>query len=409
MLVRHAPWMLLGVAVLACLVPFLVRRYSEWESVYIPAAQRLVAGQPLYQDGDPYLYPPFVAVLALPWTAMPAWLGRVVWFVVCATSVWLVVRLGWKLTGEHPHHRDWWTWLIGLGCGGLYLQNSWAHQQTDVLLAGMQILALWLLVKQRDGAAGVLFGLAAAIKCTPLLWLPFLIWRGRFGAALVLVGVGLGASLLPDLWVKAPTGTWLGHYAQRVLDPNRPMGIWGSDPIYNQSLAGSSLRWLAVEAVAQPGGGVQTRFHPENLDAGLHRRGLLVVAALLLLTTLFCAGRPGAVPPEALVWEGATVLLLALLLSPMSGPAHFGTQILAGFLLARSGGWGRVLALSVALLSLLSAKDLVRSTVYDYALFYGHITLGTLLLLGGCWFGRWSVHAVSPLGQPTPAPVPQAA
>jgi hypothetical protein len=395
MLSRYLPWILVGIVTVVSSAQFLTRRYSEWESVYVPTAQRLADGSPLYLEGDPYLYPPFVAVLALPWTAVPAWLGRLVWFAVSAWSVAVVVGLGWRIAGgtaQETTPRDWLTWALGLACGGLYLQNSWAHQQTDLLLLALQIVGLWLLMRQRETSAGLLFGLAAAIKCTPLLWLPFLIWRGRWAGALTLVVVGLGVSLLPDLWVRAPEGTWLGQYARRVAAPDRPIGVWGTDPLYNQSLAGTSLRWLAVETVAQPGGGLQTRFHPDRLDSIGQRRVLMLLAGLLLVVTLVCAGRPGSVAPEALAWEGATVLLLALLLSPMSGPAHFGGLTLAGFLLARAGGRSKFLALLVAGLSLLSAKDLVRTAVYDHALFYGHITFSTLLLLGGCWWGRWSVR-----------------
>ncbi|MFQ3594135.1 MAG: glycosyltransferase family 87 protein [Gemmataceae bacterium] len=297
---------------------------------------------------------------------------------------------------------------MGLLCGGLALQNSLAHQQTDVLLAACQLSALGMLLRQRDVIAGGLLGLATAIKCTPLLWLPYLLWRGRVRAGSALVGVALGASLLPDLLVSAPSGSWLQEYARRVAAP-RPMGVWGTDPIYNQSLAGTTLRWLAVDVERQHSGGLQTHFRSQTLDTTQHSLVVLLLIGWLLLLTLACVGRPGPVPREALPWEGAMVLLLALLLSPMSGPAHFGTQILAGFLLARSGGLGQRIAIVVAAISLLSAKDVVRVTVYDYALYYGHLTLGCLMLLVGCWWGRSRVATLSAIRPTEDEPLRHAA
>ena len=414
MLWRLVPWLGVGLAATACFVPFLLRRYSEWESVYVPAAQRLLLGQPLYLDHDPYLYPPFAAIMALPWAMMPAWLGRLLWLALNAGCLGLILGLGWKIAGgsrEDTSRRDWWAWAIGLGCGGLALQNSLAHQQTDVLLAALQIAGLWLLMQRRDALAGTLFGLAAALKCTPLLWLPYLLWRARWRGVVALITVGLGVSLLADLWVKPNSGTWLEQYAQRVSTA-RTLGVWGTDPIYNQSLVGSLLRWSTVQVQAQPGGGLRTHVCPEALDHSGHHQMWIPLVGCLLVVTLVCVGRPGEVTPEALAWEGACVLLLALLLSPMSGPAHFGTQILAGFLLARGTGVTRLLALLVAVLSLLGAKDLVRATVYDYALYFGHWTIGCLLLLVGCWWGRYRVKSSamsSVTGAKHPEPMVKAA
>jgi hypothetical protein len=396
MLGRLVVWLGVGLGTTACFVPFLTRRYSEWESVYVPAAQRLLLGQPLYLDHDPYLYPPFAAIVALPWTVMPAWFGRLVWLALNAGCVWLILRLGWKIAGGSRDDSSWhggWAWTIGLGCGALALQNALAHQQTDVLLAAWQIAGLWLLMQRREAVAGTLFGLAAAMKCTALLWLPYLCWRAQGRGAVALIGVGLGVSLLADLWVKPNSGTWLEQYAHRVSSA-RTLGVWGTDPIYNQSLAGTLLRWSTVHVQSQPGGGLRTHVCPETLDNFNCRQMLMPLIGCLIGVTLVCAGRPGVVTPEAMAWEGACVLLLALLLSPMSGPAHFGTQILAGFLLARCTGGTCLLALLVAVLSLLGAKDLVRATVYDYALYFGHWTIGCLLLLAGCWWGRYRIQGI---------------
>src|SRR5437764_38405 len=64
------------------------------------------------------------------------------------------------------------------------------------------------------------FGLAAAMKCTALLWVPYLVWRGRPAAAAWVMVVALGVNLLPDAVSTPPSGRpWLGEYAVRYLRP----------------------------------------------------------------------------------------------------------------------------------------------------------------------------------------------
>ncbi|MGL4553264.1 MAG: glycosyltransferase family 87 protein, partial [Gemmataceae bacterium] len=250
---RTLPWIAVAAAAVACSAGFLGRRYSEWESVYIPAAARLWAGEPLYRANETYLYPPLASFLALPWLSLPPAAGRAAWFAVSALSVWTVLRLGWGLAGGSRRDEsagDWGAWAAGLACGGVFLQNSWSHQQTDVALAALQLAGLALLVRGRSLGAGALFGVAAALKCTPLLWMPYLVWRGRFAAAGLMLAVAAGTSLLPDLIARPPAGTWAGVYVARLAEHGQtaPLGVWGTDPLYNQSLAGTSLRALAVPA-----------------------------------------------------------------------------------------------------------------------------------------------------------------
>jgi hypothetical protein len=307
--------------------------------------------------------------------------------------VWAILRLGWGLAGGSRRDTspyDWTAWAAGLACGGVFLQNSWSHQQTDLALLALQLAGLTLLVRGRDLAAAALFGVAAALKCTPLLWLPYLVWRGRFVAAGVLVAAAAGASLLPDLVSRPTSGTWVGEYAGNLMEHGGSghLGVWGSDPLYNQSLAGVSLRLLAVEA-RPDGRGLQGWYRPEWVSPTFQRRLVLAAMAVLIVITLACAGRPGFVAGGApLAWEGAIVLLLALLLSPMSGPAHFGALVLPGFLLARRAREDRGCAAFVtaaALLALCNARDLVGPWLYSHALLYSSITLAALTLLAGCW------------------------
>src|SRR5262249_25656162 len=86
--------------------------------------------------------------------------------------------------------------------------------------------------------------------------------------------------------------------------------------------------------------------------------------------------------------EGAVVLLLMLLLSPMSSKAHFGVLVLPGFLLARTAAErgrlpGVLLAAAVAL-ALVANKDPLGERLYTMALYYSTVTGEAVALLAGC-------------------------
>jgi hypothetical protein len=409
-LLRH-PWTVLG---LLALVPlsssFCLRSDNEWEAVYLRSAAKLWHGGDIYDGTDGYLYPPFMAWVALPFLALPPVLGRVGWLLINVVSLVVILRGAWRasggpaLEGASASRGEQLAALLGLVCGVCYLQNCWAHLQTDIVIAALLIQGVLFLSRERGLAGACCFGLAAACKCTPLLLAPWLVWRRRPLAAVVLVGVALGVNLLPDL-VSRPASRkpWLAEYGAHYLAPlTRPdhyAGSWGSYIVYNQSLAGAGQRWLATswhwEADDCTISTHLERVHPAVLRALVYGSCLAV-----LLGSLWACGRPwqrvsagetltGGVP--RIVVESGMLFLLMLLLSPMSSKAHFGTLILPGFCLARAAWAGRRKILwglvgTAVLLAVLSNKDPLGEHLYTLSLWYGVVTWETILLLVGSWY-----------------------
>jgi hypothetical protein len=402
------PYTAAGVLVLAALsVPFLTRDDSEWEYVYVRAAHELRAGHDIYQADIGNSYPPFATLAALPFNALPPRAERCLWLAVNFGCLVFMLRGAWRLAGGGPlqggaraPRRAHLAAVLGALCGAVYLQNSLAHQQTDVVLGAALIAGCLALRGERSLVAATCFGLAAAVKCTPLLWAPYLVWRRRPLAAAWLVAVALGVNLLPDL-VQAPESgrLWLAEYYHRYLRPlgaaDHYVGTWHSDLVYNQSLAGAAQRWLTTTWEWAPAdcvvGGRPGHVGPRALTVVVYG----IEALLVLLTLAVCrrpfrplqADAPAAVGRNAL--EYSTVLLLMLLLSPMSSKAHFGVLILPGFCLARASLVDNrrlllpVLAAAV-LLAVASNKDPLGERLYTLSLWLGCVTWQTLLLLAGC-------------------------
>jgi hypothetical protein len=406
--VRTHPYTAAAVPALAGLLVYLcLRQDNEWERVFVPAAARLAAGEDLYAPGGAYLYPPFTAWLTLPFTRLAHLPGRLLFTALNLAGVVLMLRWSWRLAGggrlegaapaprgEHA------AALLGALCGVFYVNNCLVHQQTDVAVGVCLVGGCLALHRARPllGATG--FGLAAAMKCTALLWVPYLVWRGRPAAAAWVLVVAFGVNLLPDAVSTPASGrTWLGEFAVRHLRPltssNHVPGTWGSDVLYNQSLSGAGQRWLLTECPWPDAGHTAPRPRPVS---PLALRGLVSGAeVLLLLAAAWACGRPfrrtaagpadGGMPRDAL--EYGVVLLLMLLLSPMSSMAHFGVLILPGMCLARRAvaTRGPVLAglLGGAVLTALASnKDLLGDRLYTVALWGGCVMWNTAFLLAGC-------------------------
>lgn len=404
--VKLYPFTVLGGVGLLILAVFFCRRQdSEWEQVYVRAASHLWQGVDLYGMRESYLYPPFMAVTALPFLVLPSLVQRLLWFVLNAVALVALLRWGWRLAGGRPlegsqgvRMGERLAALLGCLCGISYIENCLAHQQTDLVIGAALVGGCLLLGRSRPMLAATAFGLAAACKCTALLWVPYLLWRGRPHAALWVVIVAVGVNFLPDLIRPSPRGqARIEQYASDFLIPlmasDHYIGTWGSDPVYNQSLTGLAQRWCTTRWTWTAHDCTIERRIP-RLQPGTLRIVVYGVELGLLATVLWICRRPlrklkddneGSF--QSL--ESCMVLLLMLLLSPMSSKAHFGTLIVPGYCLARAALHGRsrllngILAFSVVL-GLLCNKDPLGDKLYTLSLWYGLVTWQTLLLLAGC-------------------------
>ena len=104
-------------------------------------AERIAAGQPLYRPGaEVYLYPPFMATAALPFTCLSAPAGRAVWVALNLACLVFLVAGAWRLAGggalagaplgEHL------AAVLGAACGLGYAQNCFAHQPGSARITG---------------------------------------------------------------------------------------------------------------------------------------------------------------------------------------------------------------------------------------------------------------------------------
>ena len=219
--------------------------------VYLYGSRTVLDGLPVYESGDPvtglhFTYPPFAAVVMLPLALLPTWLAAGLWTggsVGALVAVVLLVRR--QLDRPAP------GWLVAVLTGGaLALEPVWQNLVFGQANLFLMLAVLVDLVRPERRWSGVLVGIAAGVKLTPLVFVVLLVLVGRRAAAgraalAFAATVAVGFVVLP--------GSAARYWADNLLDARR---IGPPALAHNQSVYGALTRlldgppptwaWLAV-------------------------------------------------------------------------------------------------------------------------------------------------------------------
>jgi alpha-1,2-mannosyltransferase len=252
---RRGAWLALAVSCAAYMAVSLAHHqaFHPWGRlnyfdlrVYRGAARIVLGGGSLYQAGiwqwAPFTYPPFAALVFTPLALLPLAVDEVLVTIVGVVALFAVLSLALRL----PSSRDWEPArerrMRSALAPAAMAAALWLEPVTSTLGYGqINLLIAWLIVydlTRRDTARsrGALIGLAAGLKLTPLIFVPYLFLSGRRRAAAVALGafastVAVGYALVPD----DSQQFWGGLF----LDPKR---VGGCCVPANQSLRGAILR-----------------------------------------------------------------------------------------------------------------------------------------------------------------------
>jgi alpha-1,2-mannosyltransferase len=234
---------------LVLLAPYLVSRFAagkrQWFIdllVYRDAGRAVLdGGHNLYRfvSADvhlPFTYPPFAALLS-PWLAwLPPLADVLIWTAAeLATIAWLTSVAFRPLLARTGPGRPY--LLAALAAGVTWLnpvRDVVKFGQVDLFLMAMVVADLTF-VRTR-WPRGLLVGLAAAIKLTPALFIPYLWLTGRRRAAYVATAAFAGAELLAQAII--PFGSW--DYWTRAATASDRLG--SNSGASNQSIRGILLR-----------------------------------------------------------------------------------------------------------------------------------------------------------------------
>lgn len=243
------PAAVLTVVVGAAMVGAVVGGFADLH-VYRYGGEAVLDQASVYKSDDPvtgypFTYPPFATVLMVPLALLPGWLAAALWTAASAgclaAAVAVVLRgLGRPAAG----------WLVALvTVGSLALEPVWQTFSFGQVNLILMLAVLVDLLRPERRASGVLVGIAAGLKLTPLVFVVLLVLVGRRGAAgrALLAFAGTVAAGL----VAVPGAA--SYWTERLVDPARvgPPGL-----AHNQSVSGALTRlldgppatwlWLAV-------------------------------------------------------------------------------------------------------------------------------------------------------------------
>jgi len=223
----------LGVVSAGLLAGWLGLQSRQWQvdfDVYRMGGQH-VLGSGLYASTLtvgvrhlPFTYPPVAALLFWPFSLLSTHTGRLVWDAIDVAALTALIAVSIAAArGRNVQASDWRAGLLLLFPLGFLLfpvRQNLEFGQINVLLVLMIVadLAVGVSWRGKKVPTGVLTGLAAALKLTPLVFVPYLLatrqWRAARNMATTFV-VATGA-----LFVIAPGASWL-YFTKDVFEVKR--------------------------------------------------------------------------------------------------------------------------------------------------------------------------------------------
>ena len=373
-------------AILVIAVALYYFRFSlhpDGMTLYPKAAACMLSGQPIGSCSPGFTYPPLFGFAMIPFVFLPMWLRNVLWYAALIGCIWSSFRLAESLIGESLDIQldDQQLTRIRLITFALVLNFILAdleNQAYDVLVLVCILVGLSGLARHRPVWSIIGFGLGAALKATPLLFLPYLLFRRGWKLFSLCLLCYFTLSVLPDAFLSMQDGvsTYYGNWIRQVAlqpfvagDTGGMTRFWEGENDLNQSLRAFVYRITL-------GMHIQEHFTPI----------LYGVYALCLLYVLWVLSRSGELH-DHLALDGALLLTAMLLLSPMSSKSHFVALILpfmlmTAYMTTEPSLRGRLIAASVlsCVLNNLTSKDLVGRHISDMAGYAGSVTLGTMTL-----------------------------
>jgi len=368
------------------------------------------AGEAILEGGDPYvdsvvgagyLYPPFFAVLMVPFHLMPRLLAETLWFafnfaslvLLFATSLYLLEApaeplgrwLGRKL-GRLTEGRFNWVVVATALLSARFWMDNVRYGHINAVLWTLSLLGVYFALRRREAGGGALLGAAIATKLITAPVLAYLFVKRRRAAlvvALVVVAVLLigpaavlgwerNFELFKDWYFKVVRSSFVESY---YLGDDANMSLNSFIYVYARWLSGAAARL--------------TLYRPAWFPYVRWAVTVLFVAPFFF--PYVRRRRPGGAADAALTGglQLSVIILAGVLLSPVSWPSHFVATVLpymaALYVLLETPSRPARVACYVLLALSFVAHSLTSGDIWGAAMrttFYGYkcITWATLLL-----------------------------
>jgi alpha-1,2-mannosyltransferase len=342
--------------------------------------RRFLQGEYLYAHGLHFVYLPSAAMYFSPLALLPSAIGFAAWFGIAILCLWLTLRMWQRVISVHNATVAQHGFVIGLGT--VFLASHFIVRDLDdggphTILLAILTAGIYSLFKQRKWMGAIWLGLATAIKVTPGLFVPFLLWKRQWRLAAY-------AALASAFWIALPIvrmgpASWYGDMrawgisAVGFATPRDAASSLGSEKvIHNQSFHAAVL-YLAEKSSLSP-----------QVANGI---AIVATTGIVVLFGWITRHRYTSLEDSAWPSEASALLVLMVLLSPITWEQHLVLMIPALYLITAEGVGtpglgGGILGIMILfiLLSLVLTRDLLGKERYAVLLGYHVQTISTVIV-----------------------------
>jgi hypothetical protein len=315
---RYGPWIGLAIAFAAYFPRF--AKDTVGMEVYPQGGACIVAGEPLRTCAELFSYPPAFAFLMAPFAVLPMGLRVFVWYLISVAATigcfWVCEKLVLKLLpGRWSQIELAWLRIVTVIVSLKFVLAVFEYQAYDTLQAFIIFLGLWAIVQKRTFVSGALLALAAAIKATPLVFLPYLVVKRRYVAAAIFIAVFVALWALPDLYnaLKGAYPHYTENWIKQIVSPALAheqtdatfWKTWMGANILNHSFRGTVARMVI---------GTAAEVHGQLILYSLCAVFVAFIGLLLLRTSK---------RDDFVAVDGSILVIAMMMLSPMTSRYHY--------------------------------------------------------------------------------------
>ncbi len=328
--VRRSVWITFGIIFTVAAVLYFGKA-SDDRSAFVrwrPQVLQLMSGVNVYEKMF-YPNPPILPISLYPLMVLPTVAGAMLWFGLKVAMTYASVRMCFAMVKEEGQTIPPWV-----ECAILFLSlrpvlGDLHHGNNNLLIMFLVVSSLWTWRQGRDVAAGLLLGLAITYKVTPLLFLPYFVFKQSWKVVgVTLLSLVLYIFILPSI-VLGPEFNLvcISSWWKNIVAPY-VTGDSVGDLHINQSLIAVITRLLTVAT----GEGHYKPLVDANLVEWDRGRVVLILklvsVGLVGLLAVLCRTKTTRRDDPRLLGEFALVVLTMLFVSERSWKHHFVTLLL---------------------------------------------------------------------------------
>ncbi|MFI5150034.1 MAG: glycosyltransferase family 87 protein [Bacteroidia bacterium] len=391
--------LMLGVLITA-LVIFEASNPGDFK-VFTEAAKLLKHHENMYDrwlngNSCKYYYSPFFALLLTPFTSVPDFVISIVWLsanVFFFARIWKITTAFFDFNGFSKKESRAFT-LLTIFLTFRFLLHNFEMAQMNVYVMWSILESLNLFEKNKNMQGALLFALAMNIKILPIVFLPYLIMRGRFAAFTWIALFSVAFLYIPSLFLGIEYNNFLLSHWFHTINP------FNTEHNIDTQLGGHSLTSLIPPLLMQTDGELPLKRNIANLDLATVNIIVSTIRAALIVLTLYFTGLSFFKKAKSTIhrlWEVSYILLIIPLIFPHQEKYAFflifpATAYIIYFLIrTRQSNWSafskRTWIILVSILSVSFVLNTVTTDLFigkylkDVCQHYKTITYGTFLLV----------------------------